>query len=145
MIWLNIDEAFTHLMEHHSVYLLREIRTTEGRHVLMSSLREGPFQIGIIYAELIAELVPYTVRREIDDNGYEVGPCEERHNFNEVLRNFVPESGFEDVANWINSLKNHRKKHYLYHVFLARANTLFFFVAICQLILQRCSRSQDKG
>jgi hypothetical protein len=91
----------------------------------MSSLRGRPYSIGIAYVELVAELVPYTVRFEIDNNGNEVAPCQEYYNFNEALRNFVPESGFDHVDDWVNTLKNNQKKQYLYHVFLVHCFTGF--------------------
>lgn len=96
MIWLNIDEAFRYLMENRNVHLLRENKTTEGRHILMSSLKGRPYQVGIVYIELVAELVPYTVRCEINHDDHEFGPCQEGDNYNEALEPLAPKSGFKN-------------------------------------------------
>ena len=85
----------------------------------MSSLRGRPYKRGIIYIDLVAELVPYTVRTQADEDGDE-SPCQEWANYNEALEHLAPKSGFKDVEDWVDALRpRHHEKHFLYHLFLA--------------------------
>jgi len=81
-IWVNVKEARDHLLEKGFVYMLRPIRQRKGRDMLSWN---GPGKKGMGTIKLVKEI-------EATDE----------------LEEFVKESGFSSVADWLEKAKESR-------------------------------------